>query len=117
MRALVALGAALALQSACSGPSCQSSCTHIYADATGECGIAVPGYDDADGRARLIASCTEDCTNALQTPGAMGTYDPNIRHTSGTSIVLQNEQQAAAWMDCIAGSDCVDLSDGYCAPI
>ena len=35
---------------------------------------------------------------------------------AGKSVVLENERQAAAWMDCVDQTACERLSQGYCPP-
>ena len=30
---------------------------------------------------------------------------------------LDNEKQAAIWMDCVEQTACEDIDDGFCAPI
>lgn len=100
------------LLSAC-GPNCQTTCTRIYSSAENGCGIAVPGRDED----QVIRDCVDECEFALARPGEIGDYDPNTRNTSGTAIELQNEKQAAIWMDCVEQTDCVALDDGFCAPI
>ncbi len=111
---LTGAGVLLGLTTAC-GPNCQSSCQRIYSSS--ECNIAVAGFDSPDGKAELIRQCVDDCDYALRFPGELGDYNPNERHTSGETITLANEEQAAAWMDCIDTVDCSQLNDGFCAPI
>ncbi len=115
-RGFLVLGAAglLGLTSAC-GANCQSTCQRIYSSS--ECNIAVAGFNDANGRAELIRECVTRCEGALDHPGELGNYDPNDRTTSGDTVELRNEVQAAAWMDCVESTACEQLSQGFCAPI
>jgi len=48
----------------------------------------------------------------------MGVYDP-YQPYHGDAQTLENEKQAAAWMDCVWSADCSDLdpSVGLCSPI
>ena len=32
-------------------------------------------------------------------------------------VALENEQQAALWMDCVAETSCDNLDKNYCAPV
>ena len=104
-----------------SGPDCQSTCQYIYGDGNqrleGEletnCGIPRPGRSTEE----LIENCLVSCELALEEPGEIGTYDPNTRQGSDVSIELDNEAQAAVWMECVTASDCERLEEGYCAPI
>jgi len=111
MRWATAVIAAAALGEGC-GPTCQSSCHHIYSP--DECAVVTPGVPDWT---EMYKDCVDTCQNALETPGTLGVYDPDVRNTSGESIKLENERQAAAWMDCIDQTSCERLTEGYCAPI
>ena len=94
------------------GPTCQSTCRRVYSPS--ECGIVTPGVDDWT---EMYGDCVNSCEDALSQTGVLGDYDPDERITNGTSVTLQNERQAAAWMDCVAETDCERLNDGYCEPI
>lgn len=94
------------------GPSCQSACRRAYAP--DECNKQVPGADDWT---EPYGDCVDECEFGLAHPGTLGGYDPNTRDTTGKAIKLENEAQAAAWMDCVMENDCSRLSDGYCAPL
>lgn len=99
----------LALWSGC-GPDCQSTCHTLYDD--GQCNIPTPGRDMED----AFSDCVNECEYALSRTGEMGDYNPDKQNTSGTSPVLENEVQAAAWMDCIEETSCEVIDEGYCAP-
>ncbi len=92
-------------------PTCQSVCNKIYNEQY--CGIVRPGKESDE----LISDCIGYCEEALTEPGELGTYDPYERVSSSTSIELENEEQAALWMDCVAQQSCERLGQGYCAPI
>lgn len=103
--------------SAC-GPNCQSTCNRLYSSSTNsageeDCSISRPGRSDSD----LIDTCMTECEDALSTPGEVGAYDPFVQQGQNTSIELQNERQAALWMECIEEQSCSRLSEGYCAPV
>ena len=49
--------------------------------------------------------------------GEKGEYNPYERQGSSSSIQLENEIQAAIWMDCVAEMSCEKIADGYCAPV
>ena len=101
------------------GPNCQSTCAHVFDES--ECSIARPGIDSYE----QIKNCVTACEYALSQPGEIGDYDPD-RPNYSSNLELENERQAAAWMDCvwatapegsISGSDeCRALDEGYCAP-
>lgn len=107
--ALVAAGAALA---GC-GPNCQSTCERIYDQNSPNCGIRIPGTEVDDN----IDDCIDACELALEQPGDLGNYDPFNPNTGGAAVQLENEKQAAVWMDCVENTSCPDINDGFCAPI
>lgn len=118
MRAVALVGLVGLFTSGC-GPNCQSSCAHVFDKA--ECGIARPGVEASE----QVRDCTTACEYALTQPGEIGDYDPDTPNFS-SGVSLDNERQAAAWMDCVwatapegslSGSDeCRSLDEGYCAP-
>jgi hypothetical protein len=110
MRALLLLVPALAL-SACSGPTCQSSCEKLFGDDPGECDIQIPNTDPED----MLVECLAHCDDAMARNGDVGTYDPNQRSV-GAEVSLLNEKQAALWMDCVDQTACDLLKEGSCAP-
>jgi hypothetical protein len=93
------------------GPDCQSTCQKLYASDDGGCSLPTPGRDAAE----AVDSCEDECSLAIQQPGNIGSYDPR-NPSSGTVTELENEKQAAAWMDCIAETDCTLIADGLCQP-
>lgn len=104
------------------GPNCQNTCQLIFDES--ECGIKKPGLN-AD---EMINDCVTECEDALQHAGTTGDYDPSHRYNSAQqgSASLENEAQAAAWMNCVwemapeaTNEQCqnLDPSVGYCAPI
>jgi hypothetical protein len=92
--------------------NCQNTCARIYSE--NECGIVIPGVKVADS----VNQCQSTCETALKQAGSMGTYNPYERHGS-EPVTLENEKQAAAWMDCVWSTDCelLDPAEGLCAPI
>lgn len=100
------------------GPNCQSSCNRLYSSGSNDagvedCSISRPGRSDSE----LIDQCLTECEDALSTPGEVGAYDPFVQQGQNTSIELENERQAALWMECIEEQSCDRLSQGYCAPV
>jgi hypothetical protein len=108
--ALLMLGAALLY--GCNH-SCQDTCGRIYSES--ECNVIVPGVTPE----RLRSDCEEQCENALTKAGSMGSYNPYNRAPPDREIVLENERQAAAWMECVWDVECAQLdpSSGICPPI
>ncbi len=104
---LVAVGA---LAAGC-GPDCQSTCNRLYQ--TEQCNIQSPGSTQGE----LLSTCSEACESALEQPGEVGDYTPNEYTPKSEATVLQNDKQAAIWMDCVATTDCSFLETGYCAPV
>lgn len=111
----VALAAAAAAVFMGCGYDCQSTCIRIYDPA--ECDIAaqIGGASDAE----LERQCIDECENALKNVGPMGSYDPRTQRNPLVNEVLQNERQAAEWMDCVWEADCsqLDPASGICHPI
>ncbi len=102
------------------GPDCRSSCTKLYgnssdAEGVAQCDISVPGKSGDEGRNELIAECESTCDAAMRQTGDMDGYDPNVKGTSD-DISINNEKQAAAWMDCVAETSCINLGKGFCEP-
>ncbi|MEZ4322643.1 MAG: hypothetical protein R3F61_34570 [Myxococcota bacterium] len=115
--ALLGLGVSVGALVAC-GPNCQNTCEQVY----NVCGIQKPGQDTEE----LLRDCRNECDDALRKTGDIGEYDPFARRVSSQSIVLENDAQAAAWMDCVwfhvpdgTPEQCADIdpASGYCAPI
>lgn len=112
MRALLLLTAvgAVALLTAC-GPNCQDTCEKLYTES--QCDIERAGRTPD----RLITDCMDFCQEALKVPGEIGSFNPYEKVGSGQSITLENEQQAAIWMDCVAETACENIQTGMCAPV
>lgn len=90
------------------GETCSSSCLKAY----DSCDVPTPGQLTED----RIDQCIDECGSALRVVGDIGSYSPLA---SGTvdQVMLENERQAAAWMDCIAESDCTQLRARRCSPL
>ena len=101
--------APLALGTGC-GENCRTSCFKAYDER--ECNVDTPGVP-AD---RRISECVSECQAALRQVGPMGDYSP-FSSGSLTPSSLENERQAAAWMDCIAESTCEQLQNRRCSPL
>ena len=113
--ALVFFTATIAGLSAC-GPDCQSTCEKLYSEG-GECKFTSPG--DPTGEENF-KRCREHCEDAIAVPGEAGDYNPNEKTPSSQSITLNNDQQAAMWMDCVEEKSCelIKTQGGrFCAPI
>lgn len=118
MRPALALAVTGLLFAVGCGPNCQSTCQRIYSNGVNDagqedCSIQRPGRTQGD----LIDTCMDNCENALDVPGELGTYDPYTRTSSNQSVQLDNDQQAAIWMECVEQTDCERMGTGYCAPI
>ena len=122
MRKLIPLllGGAALFVAGC-GPNCQSSCQRLYGagsqtingEGVEDCGIQRAGRSQSE----LTDTCLEECYGALDNPGEVGAFDPYHRAGSNESVTLDNERQAALWMQCISETSCENLQDGYCAPV
>jgi hypothetical protein len=119
MRSILLLLPIAALATACSGPTCQSSCERLYGDqpATGDepaqCNLATLFPDTEP--AEMMDSCMAHCNDAVARNGEAGDYDPNQR-AGAAEVSLDNERQAALWMDCVEQTSCDLLKTGVCAP-
>lgn len=123
MRALLLVTAAVgatAWLSGC-GENCQSTCRHVYDPS--ECGIELPGVTPDS----LIKTCTRECESALQRTGEMR-FDPAQTPAQDDAWSLDNEAEAAAWIDCVwdqvpdegKSAACGNIDPqqgGICAPI
>ena len=92
--------------------NCQNTCERIYG---AECSIVIAGIP-AD---ELTNNCQNECEHALQRPGSMGDYNPYNQRNPTEDFHLENEKQAAEWMDCVSKATCEDLDPitGICYPI
>ena len=105
--------AAAWLGTGCIGPSCQSTCGKLFGETPDFCELRVPGNELSESR----EDCEDECEHALTVAGEVGSYNPFELITTGESATIDNEKQAALWMDCIEQHSCEDLSEGFCAPI
>ena len=97
------------VQTGC-GPNCYSTCSKLYQE---ECKLESPGQTQSE----LIDTCLDACNSALDTPGEVGEYNPFEKQPGDAAITLDNDRQAALWMDCVAETACEKLESGYCAPV
>jgi hypothetical protein len=109
VRLVAAAVVSVVLGSGC-GPNCEDACRKLYGPSP-DCDLPTPGWDNWTDK---FIDCRDECEDALKFTGDLGGYDPDQRNTTGASIKLANERQAAAWMDCVDASSCERLSDGYC---
>lgn len=91
---------------------CYASCDKLFGDQAGQCEIVVPGRTAQE----MTNDCVASCDHALARSGELGSYNPNERSSGADDISLDNEQQAAAWIDCIHETSCDLLKSNYCAP-
>jgi hypothetical protein len=108
---VIAATMTLAVTAGCNR-NCQNTCTRIY----DECDINVPGVT----KTQSVADCEQSCESALKKAGTMGAYDPFGRDISGDGAELENEVQAAAWMECVWEVGCEDIGpngSALCWPI
>lgn len=84
------------------GPTCAQTCERYLAEA--EC----DGAPDAISVEQALQGCNAQCNRAMATPGPApapddGRFNPANPGSSGLdpSDVLRNDQEAAAWMDCV----------------
>ncbi|MGC6494047.1 MAG: hypothetical protein ACON5B_14520 [Myxococcota bacterium] len=107
------------MNTAC-GPTCAESCRRFYSE--DQCDAAPVGKDANE----AIAECTKQCQDALQVPGSPvssndARFNPNLRAPLNQSYELANEEEAAAWMDCVwsfSDEECpVELENQACVPI
>ena len=91
---------------------CYTSCDKLFGDAAGQCLIVVPGRTAQE----MTNDCVASCDHALARAGELGSYNPDERSSGADDISIDNEQQAAAWMDCIHDTSCDLLKTNYCAP-
>ena len=108
---LLAVVGVPALLAGCS-KNCQATCERIYG---AECDITIPGITTDE----LMTECQSDCEQALQQPGSMGNYNPYNQRDPTVDFHLENEKQAAEWMDCVSNATCEELDpvSGICYPI
>ncbi|HMV66255.1 MAG TPA: hypothetical protein PKA64_05355 [Myxococcota bacterium] len=121
MRFVPALLVVASSLAACN-PTCQSSCRRFYADAPDGCGAGPEGKPAAE----AIDSCINICQDAMQITGEpVDPEDPRFNPLYVAPLnqqaTLSNEQEAAAWMDCVwsfSDDECTSkLDDQYCVKI
>ena len=105
---------ALTLLASGCGPNCQSTCDRLYGQTGEDCQIVRPGGATSTD---LKNECMRVCEDALDIPGELEGYNPDEWQGSSDSVTIENDKQAAVWMDCIAETSCEDLEKGYCAPV
>ena len=103
------------------GYNCQETCNHVYADS--ECKVATGQVDENT----AIRECSKTCQNALSNTGDIGDYDPYVPYLGGEQPVIENQKQAALWMECVwasapdpgytDGCTLLTAEEGFCAPI
>lgn len=105
------------------GPTCAQTCDHYIAEDACDAGPSGKPIEDA------IEGCIQQCNRAMATPGPApaatdGRFNPTI--PTPTNIpgedVLKNDQEAAAWMDCVWSfadlAECrTELGKQACAPV
>ena len=109
------------------GNDCQSSCTKLYGTTTDNCGDArgekgTESYfqglvNYGQSREKKNRQCMDECEGALERPGEVGDYSPTEYTPSDEATELENDRQAALWMDCVDSHSCDNLASGYCAPV
>jgi hypothetical protein len=106
--ALVGLG----LGAAGCGPDCQSTCNRLYSQ--NECDIQRAGIE----REELLGQCMDRCEVALTKPGeANPDYNPAEKMPPSEdpeSSIVETDEEAAMWMDCVEETSCELLDEGYC---
>lgn len=107
---IIGLGFALGLGAGCGGPDCEDTCNKLYLSE--QCNRT----SDARRNDRLDA-CNDSCNEALNTPGELGDYDPFGFLDNNSDLVLENDKQAARWMQCIDELTCANIDDGQCRPV
>lgn len=95
---------------------CQTACLKLFGNQDGNCNIQVPGKSGDQGRQDMISTCSDHCEQAMGQAGEAGDYNPNERTSGNEDVGLENDAQAALWMDCIDETACDDLNSNYCAP-
>jgi hypothetical protein len=92
--------------------NCQNTCSRIYDPS--QCAVQISGVEWTSSR----SDCEEACETALTRAGQMGDYNPYNRPNPSDPPELENERQAAAWMECVWTVECAELdpTTGICAP-
>jgi len=118
---LFGLTATLSLGAVGCGHDCQDTCRHIYDPS--ECNIVKPGASAES----LLNDCISECETAMDNNGELGDYTPYSHSPAFENLTLENEKQAALWIECVwdaapddgpsAGCQDLDPATGICAPI
>lgn len=95
---------------------CTTACLKLFGDKEKQCNIQVPGHTGDQGRQDMINTCEDHCEQAMGQAGELGDYNPNERSSGNEDVAIENDAQAAVWMDCISETACDDLNSNYCAP-
>lgn len=97
------------------GPDCYSTCNKLYGSGSGgeACAFTSPNQSSDE----LLDLCVDNCQTALLTEGEVGAYNPYEKQPGDAAIELNNDRQAALWMDCVDETACEKLDEGYCAPV
>ncbi|MEL6346203.1 MAG: hypothetical protein AAFV53_24040 [Myxococcota bacterium] len=106
----VGLTSMIGLGAGCGGPDCQDTCNKLYqseqCDRTSD-----------ERRDDRLNACNDACEQALEIPGEQGDYDPYDFLDNNSEIELENDKQAAVWMECIDTLTCDNIDQGQCRPI
>lgn len=114
---LLCLSLAVVTLSGCATQhDCARSCEKLFGDKAEQCNIQVPGHTGDQGRQDMISACEDHCEQAMGQAGEVGDYNPNVRTSGNEDVFLENDAQAALWMQCIDETACDDLNSNYCAP-
>ena len=102
---------------ACGGPDCLSTCERLYRAGTDKNGNAQCNLGEGRAGGDQFDRCLEECNFAMETTGDIGSYNPQKKLEGEDIPDLENDQQAAAWMDCVLDASCVNLNKNVCAPV
>ncbi len=91
---------------------CNKSCEKLFGQQAGECNIPIPGHTGDE----MLTMCEDHCEQAMSQAGEAGDYNPNERTSGNEDVALENDAQAALWMQCVDETACDDLKSNYCAP-
>ena len=119
-RLLPALATVAFAATAC-GPTCAETCRRYHAE--DQCDAAPQGLSAEE----AIGQCVQICEAALVQTGPEPSardprFDPENISSATRSPQIENEREAAAWMDCVATftdlQECRErLDDQYCVPV
>lgn len=110
--AIVAATVTAAFASGC-GNTCITACTRVYQPGDGT-GGGTCGIEQANSTAEdAISGCVVECERAMNRTGELGGYNP-YEPSGETIFELENERQAALWVDCVDEIACEGLVRGQC---